>query len=37
MVTGIVHGVPDDLGQVLASTQATLESWNNLTPLACNE
>lgn len=34
---GVVHTVPDDLKDVLLSSDALLEKWNQLTPLARNE
>jgi len=35
--TGVVHRVPGDLRETLASKPAVLEKWNSLTPLARNE
>ena len=37
IATGVVHDVPADLRDVLASKPDVLEKWNNLTPLARNE
>jgi uncharacterized protein YdeI (YjbR/CyaY-like superfamily) len=34
---GVIHAVPNDLRQALASNKLALEHWNNLTPLARNE
>ena len=34
---GVVHDVPDDLKEVLLSSPAVLDAWNDLTPLARNE
>jgi uncharacterized protein YdeI (YjbR/CyaY-like superfamily) len=35
--TGIIHNIPTDLKEVLASHSDVLEKWNKLTPLARNE
>ena len=35
--TGVIHSVPPDLKEVLASHADVLEKWNKLTPLARNE
>lgn len=37
IATGVVHEVPDDLGDALVANPAALERWNTLTPLARNE
>ena len=37
IATGVVHSVPADLRLALQASSATLEKWNNLTPLARNE
>jgi len=34
---GVVHEVPDDLGEALRSDHEVLALWENLTPLARNE
>lgn len=35
--TGVVHSVPEDLRKVLVEDSASLERWEDLTPLARNE
>jgi uncharacterized protein YdeI (YjbR/CyaY-like superfamily) len=35
--SGVVHEVPTDLGEALASDPEALAAWENLTPLARNE
>lgn len=37
IATGVVHEVPKDLEEVLASNSDLLSKWNKLTPLARNE
>jgi uncharacterized protein YdeI (YjbR/CyaY-like superfamily) len=34
---GVVHQLPADLRQALIASPATLECWNDITPLARNE
>ncbi|WJY73655.1 YdeI/OmpD-associated family protein [Corynebacterium auriscanis] len=34
---GVVHALPADLGEALRAEPATLELWQNLTPLGRNE
>jgi uncharacterized protein YdeI (YjbR/CyaY-like superfamily) len=34
---GVVHELPADLRQVLVRSPATLEAWEDITPLARNE
>jgi hypothetical protein len=34
---GVVHTVPDDLGEALTSSPEALAAWEGLTPLARNE
>ncbi len=37
IATGVVHSVPVDIKEALASNPDVLEKWNSLTPLARNE
>ena len=37
ITTGMMHRIPADLLQVLASTPAARVAWENITPLARNE
>jgi uncharacterized protein YdeI (YjbR/CyaY-like superfamily) len=34
---GILHEVPEDMGQALTSNEQILVNWNNLTPIQRNE
>ncbi|MBU6427030.1 YdeI/OmpD-associated family protein [Patescibacteria group bacterium] len=34
---GVVHSLPEDLRKTLASNQAALAAWEDITPLARNE
>jgi uncharacterized protein YdeI (YjbR/CyaY-like superfamily) len=34
---GVVHKLPQDLGEVLASSERAIEAWEDITPLARNE
>jgi uncharacterized protein YdeI (YjbR/CyaY-like superfamily) len=34
---GVVHSLPDDLGETLMGSATALEAWNDITPLARNE
>ncbi len=35
--TGVVHDIPQDLRKALLSSEAIIDAWNDLTPLARNE
>lgn len=37
IATGVVHEIPMDLREALASDESALERWTDLTPLARNE
>lgn len=37
IATGVVHGVPEDLGESLLADGEALALWEDLTPLARNE
>lgn len=37
MKSGTVHATPKDLKEVLNSNKKSLETWNDITPLARNE
>ncbi|MDQ3572574.1 MAG: YdeI/OmpD-associated family protein [Actinomycetota bacterium] len=37
IATGVVHRVPADLREALASAPEASDAWNDLTPLARNE
>ena len=37
IATGVVHSVPEDLRKALATDRASLELWEDITPLARNE
>lgn len=37
IATGVVHSVPEDLRKALAADRASLELWEDITPLARNE
>ena len=37
VATGVVHGVPSDMREILLSTEPVRVAWNDLTPLARNE
>ncbi|HTT88240.1 MAG TPA: YdeI/OmpD-associated family protein [Acidimicrobiales bacterium] len=34
---GVVHQLPEDLGQALIANPAALNAWNDITPVARNE
>ena len=34
---GVVHQLPDDLSEALTASDAALDAWNDITPLARNE
>lgn len=35
--SGVVHDIPDDLKEILASDSEALNNWESITPLARNE
>lgn len=37
VLQGVVHKVPNDLRNVIISSDKIFDAWNNLTPLARNE
>ena len=37
LADGVVHDIPPDLRNILSSSSALREAWNDLTPLARNE
>ncbi len=37
IATGVVHGVPEDLREILVADRAARAAWESITPLARNE